>query len=100
MEEFSTADLDFDNYRASLGILYSSRLILLYSDYLGGRRTVENHLVHMGTSLYRSRHIMTGRYKTWTLDRTMDWTMDWIMDWIMDLIMDSILDLIGQWLVF
>ena len=31
---FSTADLDFDNFRVShgfVGILYSSRLILLYS---------------------------------------------------------------------
>ena len=58
-EEFSIADFDFDNYRASLGILYSSRLILLYSDYLGGRQTVENHLVHTGTSSYQSGHIMT-----------------------------------------
>ena len=29
--------------------LYSSRLILLYSDYFAGRQTVENHLVHTGT---------------------------------------------------
>ena len=34
-------------------ILYSSRLILLYS-----RQTVENHLVHMGTSSYWCMHIM------------------------------------------
>ena len=40
-------------------ILYSSRLILLYSDHLEGRQTVENHLIHMGTSSYRCTHIMT-----------------------------------------
>ena len=32
-----------------VGILYSRRLILLYSNHLEGRQTVENHLVHMGT---------------------------------------------------
>ena len=48
---FSTADLDFDNFGVShgfVGILYSSRLILLYSNHLEGRQTVENHLVHIG----------------------------------------------------
>ena len=32
-----------------VGILYSRRLILYYSNHLEGRQTVENHLVHMGT---------------------------------------------------
>jgi len=31
----------------SLAFLYSSRLILLYTNHLEGRQTVENHLVHM-----------------------------------------------------
>ena len=39
-----------------VGILYSSRLILLYSNHLEGRQTVENHLVHMGG---RRTHVMT-----------------------------------------
>ena len=39
-----------------VGILYSRRLILLYSNHLEGRQTVENHLVHMGS---RRMHIMT-----------------------------------------
>ena len=39
-----------------VGILHSSRLILLYSNHLEGRQTVENHLVHMGT---RRTHVMT-----------------------------------------
>ena len=55
----STADLDFDNCGTSHGILYSSRLILLYSNHLGGRQTVENHLVHIGTNSYRRAHVMT-----------------------------------------
>ena len=42
-----------------IGILYSSRLILLYSNHLEARQTIENHLVHMGTNLCRSMHIMT-----------------------------------------
>ena len=52
---FSTADLDFDNCGTShgfVGILYSSRLILLYSNHLEGRQTVENHFVHIGTNSY------------------------------------------------
>ena len=59
---FSTADLDFDNFGVShgfVGILYSSRLILLYSNHLEGRQTVENHLVHIGTNSYRRTHVMT-----------------------------------------
>ena len=59
---FSTADLDFENFGAShgfVGIFYSSRLILLYSNHLEGRQTVENHLVHIGTNLYRRTHVMT-----------------------------------------
>ena len=59
---FSTADLNFDNFRAShgfVGILYSSRLILLYSNHLEGRQTVENHLVHIGTNSYRHTHVTT-----------------------------------------
>ena len=40
-------------------IYYSSRRILLYSDHLEGRQTVENHLVHMGTSSYRHTHRVT-----------------------------------------
>ena len=58
---FSTADLDFDNFVVShgfVGILYSSRLILLYSNHLEGRQTVENHLVHIGTNSYRRTHVM------------------------------------------
>ena len=39
-----------------VGILYSRRLILLYSNHLEGRQTVENHLVHMGTWC---KHVMT-----------------------------------------
>ena len=42
-----------------IGILYSIRLILLYSDHLEGRQTIEDHLVHTGTSLYRCTHMMT-----------------------------------------
>ena len=59
---FSTADLDFNNCETShgfVGILYSSRLILLYSNHLEGRQTVENHLVHIGTNSYRRTHVMT-----------------------------------------
>ena len=41
------------------GILYSSRLILFYSDNSEGRQTVENHLVHTGTSSYAHTHIVT-----------------------------------------
>ena len=62
---FSTADLDFDNFGVShgfVGILYSSRLILLYSNHLEGRQTVENHLVHIGTNLYRRTHVMTSPF--------------------------------------
>ena len=58
---FSIADLDFDNFGAShgfVGILYSSRLILLYSNHLEGRQTVENHLVHIGTNSYQRTHVM------------------------------------------
>ena len=40
-----------------VGILYSSRLILLYSNHLECRQTVENHLVHIGTR--RRTHVMT-----------------------------------------
>ena len=40
----------------SYGILYSRRLILLYSNHLEGRQTVENHHVHIGT---RRTHVMT-----------------------------------------
>ena len=59
---FSTADLKFNNCGTSHGlvrILYSSRLILLYSNHLEGRQTVENHLVHIGTNSYRRTHVMT-----------------------------------------
>ena len=43
--------LDFDNFKASITsslafYIYSSRLILLYSDHLEGRQTIENQLVH------------------------------------------------------
>ena len=58
--------LDFDNFKASLtGSLVfciytcSSRLILLYSDHLEGRQTIENQLVHTGTSSYRCTHKIT-----------------------------------------
>ena len=39
-----------------VGILYSRRLILLYSNHLEGRQTAENHHVHIGT---RRMHVMT-----------------------------------------
>ena len=45
-----------------VGILYSSRLILLYSDHLESRQTVENHLVHTGTSSHRHTHTMTSQF--------------------------------------
>ena len=58
--------LDFNNFKASLtGSLVfcihtcSSRLILLYSDHLEGRQTIENQLVHTGTSSYRCTHKIT-----------------------------------------
>ena len=57
----SAADLDFDNCGTShgfVGILYSSRLIVLYSNHLEGRQTVENHLVQ-GTNSYQRAHVMT-----------------------------------------
>ena len=38
-----------------VGILYSRRLILLYSNHLEGRHTVENHLIHISTRT----HVMT-----------------------------------------
>ena len=41
----------FNNFGTShgfVGILDSSRLILLYSNHLEGRQTVQNHLVHIG----------------------------------------------------
>ena len=38
-----------------VGILYSRRLILLYSNHLEGRQTVENYLVHIGT---QCMHVM------------------------------------------
>ena len=41
-----------------IDILYSSRLILLYSNHLEARQTIENHLIHMGTNSCRSMHIM------------------------------------------
>ena len=54
--------LDFDNFKASLTgslafYIYSSRLILLYSDQ--GRQTIENQLVHTGTSSYQCTHKVT-----------------------------------------
>ena len=45
-----------------LGNSYSSRLILLYSDNLEGKQTLENHPVYTGTSLYRRTHIFRGFY--------------------------------------
>ena len=41
---------------AFVGILYSRRLILLYSNHLEGRQTVENHHVRTGT---QRTHILT-----------------------------------------
>ena len=61
-EGFSTSDLAMatsEHLLGFIGILYSSRLILLYSNHLEARQTIENHLVHMGTNLCRSMHIMT-----------------------------------------
>ena len=62
-EGFSTADVDFDNFGVSLTGLFTfckvaGWLVTLYSDHFQGRQTVENHLVHTGTSLYRRTHIM------------------------------------------
>ena len=51
----------FDNFGTShgfVGILYSSRLILLYSNHSEGRQTVENHLVHIGTSMYARNDVI------------------------------------------
>ena len=45
-----------------VGILYSRRLILLYSNHLEGRQTVENHLVHMGHVGTRRMHVMTSSF--------------------------------------
>ena len=45
-----------------VGILYSRRLILLYSNHLEGRQTVENHLVHMGHVDTRRMHVMTSSF--------------------------------------
>ena len=42
-----------------VGILYSGRLPFFYSNHLEGRQTVENHLVHTGTSSYQRTHVMT-----------------------------------------
>ena len=68
IEGFSTADLGFGNFGASLTgslvfCIHNSRLSLFCSnhlqgrDYFHGRQTEENHLVHTGTiSTY---HIMT-----------------------------------------
>ena len=55
-----------------VAILYSSRLIIIYSDHLEGRHTVENHLIHMGTSSYwcmqywRHNSIFRGFYFCWS----------------------------------
>ena len=78
-EGFSSADLDFDNFSLVpvspmdgmrlrqlwsvsyrfVGILYSSRLILLYSNHLEGRPTVESCLIHTGTSSYQDNDVIT-----------------------------------------
>ena len=58
---FSTADLDFENFRAShgfVGILYSSRLISSLQQPIRGQ-TVERHRIHTGTNLYQCMHVMT-----------------------------------------
>ena len=48
------------SYRfAGILYIYSSRLILLYSDHLEGRQTIENQLGHTGTSSYRCTHKIT-----------------------------------------
>ena len=57
---FSTADLDFENFRASygfVGILYSSRLISSLQQPIRGQ-TVERHRIHTGTNLYQCTHVM------------------------------------------
>ena len=58
---FSTADLSFHNFGASLkgfiGIMYSSRLISAVTIWRADR--VTDHLVHMGTSSYQRTHEMT-----------------------------------------
>ena len=59
------------NYKF-VAILYSSRLIIIYSDHLESRHTVENHLVYMGTSSYwcmqywRHNSIFRGFYFRWS----------------------------------
>ena len=35
-----------------IDVLYCSRLILLYSNHMEGRKTADNHLVHTAISLY------------------------------------------------
>ena len=60
-EGFCTADLDFkqlwNSYRF-ISIMYSSQLISNYLEEIEWQ-TVEKHLIHMVTSLYRRTHIMT-----------------------------------------
>ena len=41
-----------------VGILYSRRLILDYSNHLEGRQTLKNHLVHMGTHGYACNNVI------------------------------------------
>ena len=56
-EGFRTADLE--HLLQVHWYLCSGRLILLYSDHLQGRQTIENQLVHTGTSSYQCTHIIT-----------------------------------------
>ena len=72
-EGFNIADLELDNFGASLtGLLvfciHSSSLSLFCSDHLQGRhyfcgrQTVENHPIHTGTNSY---HIMMSSIPSW-----------------------------------
>ena len=63
-EIFSTADLDCDNFRASLtvSLVFHTVAGWFFSTvtiYIEGRQTVKNHCIHTGASLYWHAHIMT-----------------------------------------
>ena len=45
--------------RLFVGILYNSKLILLYSSHLRGRQIVENYLVYKGTCFYQHMQAYT-----------------------------------------
>ena len=71
-ERFSTADLDCDNFRASLTVSLVFRTVAGWffstaTIYIEGRQTVKNHCIHTGASLYWHAHIMTSSISLWFL---------------------------------